>query len=333
MNVKITTRRATAKLLATAALIVASGLTAAADKTYKIGVASFGESAEYMHTWTSEIQAHPWVKSGRVKVVIFDGKFDPLVQANQVDTMITQKFDAIVIAPFDLDASAPPIDKAVAAGIPVIGSALKTKSEKLTSSIIVDDVEGGRLIAVEMAKRLGGNGNLALLEGPIGQSAQIERRRGIDTGLKASPGLKLLVEKSGNWSRAEGQSLMENWLSAHPGKISGVLAENDEMALGAIEAMKSKKVDLSKVPVIAIDGIPDGKRAVAAGSMTMTLYKYARAEGQGAVDLALRALEGASYQPQSEVWKDLMKWNGGTAKLYTVPWLPLDKSNVGKYMN
>lgn len=329
----IKTRRMTLKIIALATAALTSGLAMAADKVYKIGVASFGESAEYMHTWTSEIQAHPWVKEGKVKLVIFDGKFDPLVQANQVDTMITQKFDAIVIAPFDLDASAPPIEKAVAAGIPVIGSALKTKTDKLTSSIIVDDVEGGRLIAVEMAKRLNGKGNVALLEGPIGQSAQIERRRGIDAGLKAAPGLKVLVEKSGNWSRAEGQSLMENWLSAHPNQINGVLAENDEMALGAIEAMKSKRIDLTKVPVIAIDGIPDGKRAVADGSMTMSLYKYAKAEGQGAVDLALRALVGPSYQPQSEIWKDLMKWNGGTAKLYTVPWLPLDKSNVGKYMN
>lgn len=326
-------RRAILKSLALLAVGAATTFAEAADKVYTIGAASFGESAEYMHTWTSEMKNHPWVKSGRVKLVIFDGKFDPLVQANQVDTMITQKFDAIVIAPFDLDASAPPIDKAVAAGIPVISSALKTKSTKLTSSIIVDDVEGGRLIAVELAKRLGGKGNVALLEGPIGQSAQIERRRGVDAGLKASPGLKLLVEKSGNWSRAEGQALMENWLSAYPGRINGVLAENDEMALGAIEAMKAKKIDLSKVPVIAIDGIPDGKRAVADGSMAMSLYKYARAEGQGALDLALRALVGTSYQPQSEVWKDLMKWEDGTKKLYTVPWLLLDKDNVGKYMN
>jgi putative xylitol transport system substrate-binding protein len=319
------------KTAAVAASVLAGQWAMAADKQYKIGVASFGESAEYMHTWTSEMKAHPWVKSGRAKLVIFDGKFDPLVQANQVETMITQKFDAIVIAPFDLDASAPPIDKAVAAGIPVIGSALKTKSTRLTSQIIVDDVEGGRLIAVEMAKRLNGKGNIALLEGPIGQSAQIERRRGIDAGLKQYPGLRLLVEKSGNWSRAEGQSLMENWLSAYPNQINGVLAENDEMALGAIEAMKAKQVNLSKVPVIAIDGIPDGKRAVAEGAMAMTLYKYARAEGQGALDLALRALVGPSYQPQSGVWKDLMKWEGGTAKNYTVPWLLLDKSNVGKY--
>lgn len=326
-------RRMILKAAALAAGVLVAQAGVSQEKKYTIGAASFGESAEYMHTWTSEMKNHPWVKSGRVKLVIFDGNFDPLVQANQVETMITQKFDAIVIAPFDLDASAPPIDKAVAAGIPVIGSALKTKSSKLTSQIIVDDVEGGRLIAVEVGKRLGGKGNIALLEGPIGQSAQIERRRGIDAGLKQSPGLKLLVEKSGNWSRAEGQKLMENWLSAYPNQINGVLAENDEMALGAIEAMKAKQINLAKVPVIAIDGIPDGKRAVADGAMTMTLYKYARAEGQGALDLALRALVGPTYQPQSEIWKDLMKWEGGTAKNYTVPWLMLDKANVAKYQN
>ena len=124
---------------------------------------------------------------------------------------------------------------------------------------------------------------------------------------------------------------MENWLLAYPGQIQGVLSENDEMALGAIQAMKARKVDFSKVPVISIDGIPDGKRAVADGELRMALYKYARAEAQGALDVALRAVVGPSYQPQSDVWGKLLKWNGGTEKLYTVPWLKLTKDNVSQY--
>lgn len=324
-------RRTFIAAIAASTVLMSASLAAAQDKI-RIAALSFGESGEYMKAWSTEIQNHPAVKEGKVEITVFDGKYDPLVQTNQIDTAITQQFNAIIMAPFDLEASAPAIDKAHDAKIPVIVSALKTASKNYTASIIVDDREGGKIIAEEMAKRLPGGGNLVLMEGPIGQSAQIERRAGVDAGLAAHPNLKLLVDKSGNWSRAEGQALMENWISAHPNQINGVLAENDEMALGAIEAMKAAKIDLSKVPVIAIDGIPDAKRAVEGGEMAVTLYKYARAEGQGAVDLALRQVIGADFKPQSEVWNGLMEWKDGTQKDYVVPWLILDKDNVKKYM-
>ena len=324
-------RRMFIAAIAASTVMLSTGYAAAQEKI-RIAALSFGESGEYMKAWSTEIQNHPAVKDGNVEITVFDGKYDPLVQANQIDTAITQQFNAIIMAPFDLEASAPAIDRAAEAKIPVIVSALKTSSTNYTSSIIVDDREGGKIIAEEMAKRLPDGGNLVLMEGPIGQSAQIERRAGVDAGLAAHSNLKLLVDKSGNWSRAEGQALMENWLSAYPDQINGVLAENDEMALGAIEALKGAKVDLSKVPVIAIDGIPDAKRAVEGEEMAVTIYKYARAEGQGAVDLALRQVIGADFKPQSEVWKDLMEWKDGTQKDYTVPWLILDKDNVKKYM-
>lgn len=325
--------RRTILTLMLAGTAIATAGAALAKDTYRIAALSFGESGEYMKAWSTEIQNHPWVKYGKVKVTVFDGKYDPLVQSNQIDTAITQHFDAIVMSPFDLNASAAPIDKAIEAKIPVVVSALKTASTNYTASIIVDDREGGRIIGDEMGKALNGNGNVVLMEGPIGQSAQIERRAGVDAGLKTYPGVKMLVDKSGNWSRAEGQSLMENWLLAYKGKINGVLAENDEMALGAIEAMKSASIDPKTIPVISIDGIPDAKRAVKDGAMRMTLYKYAKAEGQGAVDLALRAVIGDSYQPQSEIWKSLMQWKGGTQKDYVVPWLKLSADNVTQYMN
>lgn len=326
------TRRTAMAGIAAMTLMVASGVAQAQDKI-RIAALSFGESGEYMKAWSTEIQNHPSVLDGTVEVTVFDGKYDPLVQSNQVDNAITQQFNAIIMAPFDLEASAPAIDRAVEAKIPVIVSALKTASKNYTSSIIVNDQEGGKIIAEELAKRLPNGGNVVLMEGPIGQSAQIERRAGVDAGLAAHPNLKLLADKSGNWSRAEGQALMENWLLAYPGQINAVLAENDEMALGAIEAMKSGGVDLKATPVLAIDGIPDAKRAVQSGEMAVSLYKYARAEGQGAVDLALRNVVGESYQPRSEVWKDLMQWNGGTEKDYVVPWLILDGENVAKYMD
>lgn len=314
-----------------AAALAVGGPALAEDEPYLIGINSFGESAEYAHALTEYVMQHPWVLNGKVKIVVFDGKFDSLEQANAIDTMITQKFDGIIMESFDKEASAGPIEKAIEAGIPVVGSALETSSDKITSQIIVDDPLGGKMIGNFMSDKLGGKGNVVLLEGPIGQSAQISRRAGIDMALAEHPDMKLIASKSANWSRAEGQAVMENWLSAYAGKIDGVLSQNDEMALGAIEAIKSAGLN---IPVIAIDGIPDGKRAVKSGEMYMSLYKYARAEGQGALDLVLRNIVGESYEPQSTIWKDLnIDWADGTAKHYTVPWLVLNHENIDQYMN
>ena len=124
------TRRTVIAPLAAATMMVSTGASLA-EKKVRIAALSFGEAGEYMKAWSTEIQNHPAVKDGTAQVTVFDGKYDPLVQSNQIDTAITQKFDAIIMAPFDLEASAPAIEKAVAAKIPVIVSALKTGHTEL----------------------------------------------------------------------------------------------------------------------------------------------------------------------------------------------------------
>ena len=94
---------------------------------------------------------------------------------------------------------------------------------------------------------------------------------------------------------------MENWLSLYGNKINDIISDNDAMALGATEALRLKQVDPKTVPIGSIDGDPDGQRAVKEG-LHVSLYKDAHAEGQGAVDLAIRAVAGPSYQPKSDVW-------------------------------
>lgn len=316
---------------AAGAALVALGCSASAqDKRYRIGASSFGAAAEYMAKWANEIRLHPEVKSGRVTLTVFDGKFDPLVQSNQVDSMITQRFDAIIIAPMDFNAGGAAVERAVAAGIPVVGAVTRAKTDKLSAYIGTDDVEGGKLITRALADSLGGSGGIVLLEGPIGNSPQLLRRAGIDAALKERPGLKLLAARAANWNRAEGQKVMENWLLAHAGKIQGVLAQNDEMALGAIEAMKSAGIRRGSIPVLAIDGITDGIRAVKDGDLLTTLYKDAHMEGQGAMDLALRTLVGAGYKPQADIWSKGLTWSA-TARSFDVPWKPVTSSNVSQF--
>jgi putative xylitol transport system substrate-binding protein len=330
----MTSRRA---FLAGTALL-ASGLAArtarAADKSYHIGAAVYGLKAEYMQLWTNAIKAHPAVKSGLVRITVFDGNYDALTQNNQFDTMITEKYDAAVFVPIDAQAGAEAVRKAKAAGMPVVGSNTRVVGDDLTSYIGSDDVKSGAMEAEAVIKAIGGKGNVVIIEGPIGQSAQIERRKGNLLALAKNPAVKVLEMKTANWSRAEALSLMENWLTAHPGQINGVIGQNDEMALGAIEAMKAAGIEPKSMPVAGIDGVTDALLAVKRGEM-VSILQDSTGQSQGALDIALRHLVGASYKPQSDIWAqygDGMPWADGMEKVYNVPWTPVTSENVDKLL-
>ena len=149
-----------------------------AKNQYKIGAAVYGLKGEYMRLWATALERHPAVTSGRVKITVFDGNYDASVQQSQFENMVTQGFDAILFVPIDIEAGAAAVEIAAKAGIPVIGSNTRVNSPKLTSYIGSDDVLSGKMEAEIVAKSIGGSGGVVIIEGPIGQSAQIERRKG-----------------------------------------------------------------------------------------------------------------------------------------------------------
>jgi putative xylitol transport system substrate-binding protein len=317
-------------LTAVLTLVSASESQAQAKKTYKIGAAVYGLKAEFMQIWVNTLKQHPLVKDGTVQLTVFDGNYDALTQNNQFDTMITQKFDGILFTPIDVQAGAEAVDKAFKAKIPVVGSNTQVASKNLTAYIGSNDVLAGELVAQSVVTRMGGKGNVVILEGPIGQSAQIQRRQGIMNVLAKNKGIKVIEQKTANWSRAEALTLTENWLTAHPGQIGGIIGQNDEMALGAIEALKSQNLDPKKIPVAGVDGVTDAILSVKKGDMASVLQD-ARAQSQGALDLVLRQVIGASYQPKSDIWKQYasgMPWKSGTQKVYNVPWTPITTKNA-----
>ena len=318
--------------------LLASGLAIravrAAEKSFHIGAAVYGLKAEYMQLWTTALKEHPAVKSGIANITVLDGNYDAATQNNQFDTMITEKYDAIVFVPIDAQAGAEAVRKAKAAGIPVIGSNTRVVGNDLTSYIGSDDVKSGAMEAEAVIKGIGGKGNVVIIEGPIGQSAQIERRKGNQLALEKAPEVKVLEMKTANWSRAEALSLMENWLTAHPNQINGVIGQNDEMALGAIEAIKAAGIDPKSMPTAGIDGVTDALLAVKRGEM-VSILQDSTGQSQGALDIALRHLVGSSYKPQSEIWAQYgadMPWNDGMDTVYNVPWTPVTAQNVDKLL-
>ncbi len=318
--------------LAAATALLASP-TMAQDKKLKIGAAPYGLNAEFMQIWSAALEQHPAVKNGEVELTVFDGRYDALVQQEQFNTMITQKFDAIIFVPIDIEAGATAVQAAADAGIPVVGSNTRVNSDLLAAYVGSDDTISGYMEAKTVLDKIGCKGNVVIIEGPIGQSAQIQRLEGNQKALAECPDVKVLEQQTANWSRAEAQTLMENWLTAHAGQINGVIGQNDEMALGAIEAIKSAGLKTEDFAIAGIDGITDALRAVKEGTMT-SILQDASAQAQGAMDLAIFHARKGDYKPQSEIWAQYpdMPFNDGKDKNYNVPWTPVTKDNADKLL-
>ncbi|WP_082342353.1 MULTISPECIES: substrate-binding domain-containing protein [unclassified Shinella] len=319
---------------AAAGLCLATGFSSSAAHAEALKIAAIVQSlnTEYNVLWADAAKAHPALSDGTATLTILDGRQDVLTQSNLFDTAITEKYDAIVFIPVDIDAGNEPIERAKAAGIPVFGSSTVVSNTALYDAYInSNDVEAGELLAKAVIDKAGPDAKIVILEGMLGQSAQVQRLEGIQKVLKDNPGVTVLEQNTANWSRAEAITLMENVLTAHGKDVQGVLAENDEMAVGAIEGIRNHGLDPKSVPVAGVDGIKDALEAVKRGEQQMSILQDASGQAQGAIDLALSKLAGESYKPRAAVW-DLnggkLAWNGGKEQHYYVPWLAVTAENV-----
>lgn len=311
----------------TASLLI--GAFAVADEPIRVGAATYGLQGEFMQLWSNSLQRHPAVESGQVEVTVFDGRYDALVQNNQFESMISRQYDAILFVPIDADACASAVAMAASAGIPVVGSNALCNTDQLAAYVGSDDVLAGEMLANSVLTQLDYQGNVVILEGPIGQTGQIDRGRGIDKVLSEYSEVNVLERRTANWSRAEAMALMENWLTSHRGQIQGVIAQNDEMAIGAIEAIIASGLSVNDFAIAGVDGITDALTAVKEGHME-SILQDADAQAQGGLDVALRLVKGESYQPLSPIWDEYseLEWNDGQSELYYVPWTPVTLDNV-----
>ncbi len=312
-----------------ASFMLAGPVLATAAEKPKIAIIHQSFDTEYNVIWADAAKKHPAVLNGSVNLTILDGRQDPAVQAGLMDTVLGQKYNAIVFIPVDAEAGNDPVRKAKAAGVPVFGANTLISDPSLyTAYVGSDDVEAGRLLAKAVTQ--GKPGNIVILEGKIGHSAQIQRLQGIQEAVKGMQGVKILETKTANWSRAEAQALVENWITAHPGQITGIAAENDEMALGALDAAKSAGLDPKQVKIAGIDGIDDALNAVKRGEM-QTVLQDATNQAQGLIDVVLGTLQGDSFKPSASMWNvngGTVAWAPGQHTGVKVPWVPVTAENV-----
>ena len=246
-----------------------------------------------------------------VKVIITDAQRSPEKQVQQVESFIAQKVDAIILNPCEVEASSPAVDKAVVAGIPIVNVNSETKSVP-TAFVGSRDEESGRIAMEYIARRLNGRGNLVMMQGFMGQAAQIKRDQGAREVLARHPGLKLLAAQTAEWDRAKAMSLMENWLQSYGNQIQAVFAQNDEMGLGALLALEQAKRK-DQVVVASVDAIADALQAVKDGRTDATVFQDAAGQAGAAVETALKILRQEPYEKQ-----------------VFIPFQLVTKENVGK---
>src|SRR5699024_189410 len=158
-------------------------------------------------------------------------------------------------------------------------------TDKLTSYVGSQDVSAGEEIMQYMIDYMESEEfNIVVLEGPMGQSAQLQRWEGINNVLADYEGIEILAYDTANWSRSEAMTLMETWLTTYGDEIDAVVAENDEMALGARQAIEAEGYD---IPCIGIDGITDAVTAIQNGGMIASDFQDAEGQISGAIDAAV----------------------------------------------
>lgn len=234
-------------------------------------------------------------------LTVVDAQDNASKQASDVEDLIQQKVDLILINPVDSAAVATAVESVNAAGIPVITIDRSSEGGEVVSHIASDNVAGGVLAGEYLLELVGEGAKVAELEGVAGSSAARDRGEGFNTAIDGK--LDVVAKQTANFNRAEGLTVMENILQANP-DIVGVFAHNDEMALGALEAITASGKDIK---VIGFDATDDAVAAVSAGTLSATVAQKPDEIGVKAIEAAVKYLKGETLEASIPVDLELIK--------------------------
>lgn len=243
---------------------------------------------------------------GGVQLQVEDGQNDMALQIDQINNFISSGVDAIISNPVDTDATVAMTQAAEAAGIPLVYvNREPINVDSLPSSqafVGSDEVDSGTQETKAVCQLLkdmgkGDSAEVVILVGGLSHMAARVRTQDVHD-VVATPEcsfMKVVEEQTANWSRDEANDLMTNWISGGI-EFDAVIANNDEMAIGAIQALKSAGISMEEMIVAGIDATQDALSAMAAGDLDVTVFQNAAAQGAGAVDAALTIAKGGSVE-------------------------------------
>ncbi|TWC13704.1 MULTISPECIES: sugar ABC transporter substrate-binding protein [unclassified Pseudomonas] len=231
-----------------------------------------------------------------------DARSDVVKQLSQVESFISQKVDAIIVNPVDTAATARITKAAVAAGIPLVYVNRRPDELKLPAGVVTvasDDLEAGRMQMQYLADKMGGKGDIVILLGDLANNSTTNRTLGVEDVLKKYPNIKIKERQTATWLRDKGMNVVGDWLTQGT-DFQAVVANNDEMAIGAAMALKNVNKGKGQVLIAGVDGTPDGLEAIKKGDMTVSVFQDAKGQADGSIDTAVKMVK---KQPvEQAVW-------------------------------
>ena len=230
-----------------------------------------------------------------IELYITDAQDDPTIQMKDVENLITKQPDAIIIDTCDSDAIVSSIEACNEAGIPVFTMDRESNGGEVVSHIGYDAIKSGRMAGQYLVDTLGGKGKIVEIQGIMGTNVAQNRSQGFNEIMKENPDMEIVACQVADFDRAKGMSVMENILQANP-EIDGLYAANDEMLLGALEAMEAagRTGDIVKIGCDAIDDTLD---AMKAGKVDATIAEPPFFLGKAILNTAFDYLEGKEIEP------------------------------------
>jgi ribose transport system substrate-binding protein len=235
-----------------------------------------------------------------VEVIASDAGDVAARQMSVIEDFIVKGVDGVLMSPIGADALVPAVESLNKAKIPVATVDRKVNGGDVLVHVGADNVEGGRVAARYIIKKLGGRGNVIELEGTPGASPAIDRKKGFEEELAGS-NIKILASQTAEFQRAKGQSVMENLIQAQ-GNFQGVYAANDEMILGAVEAMEAHGIDASTVVTVGYDAIPDALDYIKRGKLNATIEQFPGEQARKALRFLVENIRDGKNPPSKEIY-------------------------------
>lgn len=292
------------KLVLSTALATSLLSTSALASDLRIGVSMATFDDNFITLLRNAIEERGGELDG-VELQVEDAKNQVGTQLNQIQNFIAAGVDAIIVSPVDTDATVSMSDDAQAADIPLVYVNRQPINVDLLPDnqafIASNEVDSGTLQTKEVCRLMNGQGEIVVLMGALTDQTGIQRTQDIYDVLETDEcsGIKIVEKQTALWQRTMANDIMTNWLSAGV-EFSGVIANNDEMAIGAIQAMKAVGKEMDQIVVAGVDATQDALQAMREGDLDVTVFQDAHGQGAGSVDIAVKLARGEEV-PQ-KVW-------------------------------
>ena len=231
-----------------------------------------------------------------------DAQGDVGRQLSQIQNFVTQDAAAIIVNAADTSATPGMTRIARDAGVPLVYVNRRPAEETLPAGVVFvgsEDLQAGTLEMEELARLMNYRGNVAIMVGELASNGAQLRTLAVERVVAKYAGLKIVEKQVGNFQRERGLDLMNNWLTAGT-VIDAVASNNDEMAIGAIMAIRQARIPSGKILVGGVDATPDALAEVEKGTLAVTVFQNARAQARGALDAAMKLSRGEKVD--SFVW-------------------------------